>query len=298
MKKILLLCTTGFSILGYAQNDSAGKLAFSGFQIEIQGPVTFREHTFSKEQLMALNTGDPLINQSFDGYQNIYYYHQGTTVNFTGAFAARAYFSVKTKKIPYLDFYAGLSSGSANIGSLSFFRQITDTMDIFSNQLGQNIYKTRRITHYNYFGVNSRKTLFLLGLNAGTNKQRWVWLTAGVELAPGLLHHYNYHSHSFYSEDHFLVPEGTNTPIFSHMSIYSTGNTASQINKNIPAAGFYLQGSIPLSINIRLAKKIPILKNLHATFQAAPGFIFAKDNVYGTRSQGAIFTLAGIRYLR
>lgn len=277
--------------------DTLKSITFNGIQAELQGPVTFNQFVLSRQSILALNTGDPLIDQSFEGYKNSLYFSGNTQVNFNGAFAARCFFSVPSGKLPYLDVYAGLAYGSISLGNAGFYKESFDTSDVFSNGSGQNVFEINLNVVYNHFGVQAQKTNLIIGLNTGTKKHRWFWFTAGLELSPGLLFGYKYHSYSFYKQEKYLVSENNTDPLFYFPPRSASGGTTSEMRKSINKTGYYINGALPLTMNIRLSKKIKVLKQLHFSMQMAPGFIFANDQIGGKHSQFAFFTNVGFRYM-
>jgi len=294
MKTISLMFAAGVSLLANAQNDSCNKIKFNGVQVELNGPLTYGNPLVSKSTLQSLNTGDPFLTIPFEMYNESY--GHGQTQSFNGSVALRAYFSLPVKKLPYLDAYAGLMFGGVEIGRLGYYFQRTDTVDIYSNTLGQNIYKNRELNDNYFFGIQASRTNILVGVNTGTRKSRRIWLTAGFELAPGLLYNYRYYSSRYVSVYERLTPEGQNTnQPFPHViqNDYTRG-----MDTKLKGMGFYTYAGLPLSINIRLSKKVKILKNLHLNASASPGLIVQSEKFNGATAQFGIFTGLGLRYIR
>lgn len=279
-----------------SQNDSLKKIKFSGAQIELYGLTTFATNFLTKTDVYKVNNSDNLLNQSFAGYDSSSFFKHGRSSSYNGSFALRAYWDYNTSKIKHLNIYAGIGFGGMDIGSLRYYKNDLDTISVYTNSSNEKLYKIQSKYDEYYFGISASRVNILMGAVISSNKNKWFWFTAGAEISPGIIYNYRYHSSNYLNVNEYIASENTSFP---NPAMYSGSIFQGEIyhqSKKINKNGFLCYAALPLTANLRMAKKVPFLKHLNLSLGVAPGLLYTNDNINTSQTRFSIVSSFGVRY--
>jgi hypothetical protein len=298
MKKNVLIVVVSLLILQLsAQTDSLKIVSFSGVQLDYGIVGGLDESLVSQQEYQKFVKTNSLLNKDLSLYtsNNYGYFYQQT---FIGFISLRAFTDITTNKKIKKEVFVGLRYGQRGMSNLNYNTQRYDTIGVYidpvSNDVVTKVLNSR--SEYN-FGINSNKLIIPLGINITTNKQRYLWLTAGIEIAPALSFGYVFiGSNTETSSIMYLFPGqvlNNKNSILNNVDYQSTRKTEFNKLKGIGLSGYL---SVPLSVNLRLSKNINILKHLSASATIVPAFSYSKHKYTGTESYLTVNTNVGLRY--
>jgi hypothetical protein len=298
MKQLIILFVMPFMGMN-AQTDSAlkaRKLKFKAVQLEAHGTTLFLNSSISQSKLQQFVTNDPLLYLDFSSYNSAP--KDARSVVYNSNIGARAYFTLNSRSKLEKELYAGVVYGTGSYSQLMFHKGNYDTLGVYTNTAsGQYLYQVQETNDSYNFSINSNMVLMPVGLNITTPKTKRVWFGFGVEIAPGITFNYQYSSsHYKFSRKHLVEP---GTPVANYYTMDPFNVTqfeAKSSSKNLNGAGFAGYVGLPLNMNLRLSKRLPVLKNTSLGVSLAPSYYMEVNKYRGTRSGFALASTMNLRY--
>ena len=297
MKKIIpITLMIAFPFLFKGQRDSACKFRISGFQLDMS-LLGAASNGGTQEKLQKVVYGNELLNRDLSGYTTG---QGGRSANFDGHFSMRVFAELPTQmKHARLEVFAGFRFGSVTLSTTYYYKDNYDTTGVYINPANNAKITTANdyYSGYTYSFVSNQLSL-PFGLNISSNKKKRFWFTAGMELCPGINFSSQFEAYHNVSTTGLILNENSQLSNYSSYNRTSYTQGASEFSsKALKGVGFVGYATLPLSINIRLAKKINWLKHFNWTGSIAPG-VYVSENKFSGTNNGAILNLAtGIRYM-
>ncbi len=295
-----LICLLGISFMGMkAQTDSASKgckLKFKAVQLEAHGTTLFLNSSISQGKLQQFVTNDPLLYLDFSSYNPAH--KDARSVAYNSNIGARVYFSLNSRSKLEKELYAGVVYGAGSYSQLMFHKGNYDTLGVFTNTAsGQFLYQVQETNDSYNFSMNSNMVLMPMGLNITTPKAKRVWFGFGVEIAPGITFNYQYNSsHYKFSRKHLVEP-GTPVTNYYNMDPFNvTQFEGKSSSKYLSGVGFAGYVGIPLNMNLRLSKRLSVLKNTSLGVSLTPSCYMEVNKYNGSRSAFALASTMHLRY--
>jgi hypothetical protein len=297
MKKLLVLSFILVFTGVKAQHDSLKRppIVFSGVQLEFGTFSYFGNQYLERQHLQSFVPDDQLLNSNFDAYKSTP--SQGIILN-TRSYLGFKMFGTLTKKRKYqIDVMLGVTVGTGPGSYLNYSKQTYDTLSVFTNSTSQTVYEVREMRESYYFSVDCSEYTFPMALQLCSNKQKRLWVNAGICLAPGIRSNFVYSGSYGVFSGSYLVQANAPPSSYNYFNStsYQSFQPASSVRrlKQTGLAGYF---SVPVSVNLRASKKIMFLKHLNITVGGAPAFYFAKDKINGTSQSFAFSLHTGLRY--
>jgi hypothetical protein len=298
MKKYILTLT-GAALLFQmnAQKDSLKKLHFSGIQIDYGFVGSVINKNLSQQDYQKFVSSNSLLNKNFSPYT---YNNYGglSQLNYNSFISARAFASIKSSKKIQKEIFVGLRYGQELISYLNYYKQTYDTIGTYIDLLTNDVITKVKSNQSSYnFSINCNNLIIPLGINITTNKNRWFWFTAGVEIAPSITFGYVFtannseNSSTLYLESGAVIEDE-----LKMLSFFNTENSYREMTNKLKHVGVGGSAAIPLAINLRLGKKFSFLKHLNLSATVAPMLVYASNKYTSFGLHAVINTNVGLRY--
>lgn len=131
-------------------------------------------------------------------------------------------------------------------------------------------------------------------MQVSSKKDKFFWVSAGVEVAPAVSFAYRYHSYYFYKSSTYLTANGYRT--YGATASLSGKSTLRNSSQNLKGVGTDLYLSVPLALYIHPFKSIKHLKwvNLMASLNGI--YIVSKNKYTGVTGTPQINAALGLRH--
>ncbi len=295
MKKYVLLLLTLFILTGLkAQNDSLKKIRLSGFQLDI-GPNVY---TNFKQQYQGdyrqYIKNDENLNVDLTGYKTQWGYFYNS---FNGIPGFKLYGEINNRKRIRLEIFAGLRYSQEYSNGTHYTKSKYDTLGIYTNTSGQRIYQVlKNESSYNY-EITSQKLIVPLGINFTTNKQRFFWITTGLEIAPAVNFNYVFQStHSENYEEVFIHEGDSINSRYNYRQNLSGLGTWKNKRTKLDGTGFGFYAALPFTLYFHPFKRAAFLKHLNALASISPLFFYSHSKYSGDAHILTMSFTTGIRY--
>jgi len=195
--------------------------------------------------------------------------------------------------------FIGLKYGQEANTGIYFNKLSYDTIATYVNPNGGDTYnETAKSENYYNFGINSDKLILPLGINFCTNKEKYVWITTGIEFAPVV--NFNYRVISSYGNTNsiFFVKQGDgldDRDYFSNTHT-SSSNSGSVERSKLNGIGYGFSASLPFSIYLHPFKKAKFFKRLNAMACIRPTFVLSHGKYFGSATEFGVTVATGLRY--
>lgn len=298
MKKFFILIVfIAFTNIASSQKDSASRIKLHSISIEMHSNNYLTNYwRASKEDFLRFENTDAILlsspSGSTTGYGPSYQY------TYNGLFSGKLFFNLP--KLKNLQLYCGLNFGFQRILTLGHLVNHYDTVDIFtSSYSNKKVYTVINTQQSFFFDLSSKKIHISIGVQFITNSKKRLWLSAGLELNPGLTFDNTYRSGRSLSVYTLTLNEQSKYDNISSYSRDYSSNRLQNIEKayrKINGLGFIGSINLPVSINLRLSKNIQLLNKICFFAQLSPGgfLVYNRFNnkQFGLNINGAL----GIRY--
>jgi hypothetical protein len=294
MKRYFIIFGILFSLCLSAQTDTSKKTRLSGLQLTFGTMYSSGFNTMDLSDYQTFIKSDTLLYTDF----NYYTKGQNFGSNFLGTFSFRAFADVfgkgKTKK----EISVGVILGGELSSQLSYHKSRIEVTDVYFSLVNKDtLLRIKEYNSYYYFGLRRNKLFVPLSLSFTTNKQRWFWFTAGIEVAPGVSFGYEYNgSNSETQQEATVKPHMSESEYYRYYERDTYKYKSVYHNERLKGIGFAFYSSLPVSMNIRCAKRIPFLKHLNFTGNIAPVFVYSSDKYTGTTSGFGVSGSLGLRW--
>lgn len=289
----LILCLILTELV--AVRDSTKKITFRGAGVEY-GFFTNRYGALDQTKLSQQFPGDASLQVNYSGYDK-FPFASNINENIESNFAARAYFTLKSKSKVTQEFFIGARTKSSILGALTLQKKAPETKLTYTNpQTGDVITETRQVTNSVSYMMTGRQLFLPFGYQISTNQNKRFWFTVGAELAPGLLFNKRYYSNTNvtvlteYEKNGVAQTSGT-FPLRSYES-----SSISNYSSPVSGGDFCFYASAPLSMNLRLSKRIKVLKNINLSSSFAFGWLYQANQQTNLQSSGLFNMSLGVRY--
>jgi len=276
---------------GYSQNDSLKKFRFSGVLVDVGIMATTEYGTLNADDYKTVAPNDILLNNSFVAYNRNFYFGEPQGYPQFPAYGLKAFFDLKKKGKINKEVFLGIRYRNSILSALNFQKEIIDTVGYFTSQQTATQFYQIKNTYSNYsFAIVAKQLFIPFGFNITTHKVRLVWLTAGLEFAPGVTFNQQYRSLHWQDTQSAIVEIGSNQSYSNFDQKIIAKNVQPLTNP-----GFCAYAALPLSLNIRLSKNIKILKNCNLTASIMPGFSYTYSKYVNSTFGPMVSSNIGLR---
>lgn len=142
--------------------------------------------------------------------------------------------------------------------------------EIYQSSNGANIVEKQSIIQLEAsYGIYGNTYYLPMGININTKKSKIIWLSAGFEFSPGLTTNKVYESTITETKQTTFIENGI-VQQGSVGSIMYDQITLHHYSERITRPSFMLMMSLPFGINVRLGKRLPVIKRTSIFLQMAP----------------------------
>jgi hypothetical protein len=284
-----------------AQQDSSGRLRFSGLVVDMQLRAVDDWNSYADSQIFQKHVSDELLNSSFHDSvtgigQAVSMHPTYYSMPFTLGFRLTGDRPIKDQKT--IEVHAGLRFGGDRALTRSQLRMYNDTLSATFDQNTQaTVYEINRHKMSYFFVIESKKVLVPFGVSLFSNRNKLVFFSAGVEISPGLNFAYTYYGYydHYYSQ---ITRRSDESPPplsegpYSHHQLESASS-----RRPVRGIGFTGYAAFPVSINIRFSEKNTMFRKFALSLSLAPGFHF-RSNKFHANVGGRLLNInAGFRYV-
>jgi hypothetical protein len=259
---------------GGSQTDSLKALRISGVRASTFQLIASGHRNLSVPQHQAFLKDDPFLYEDLNSFSLV---SNKSYLNMNGI-ALRIFASLKKSGRCGKEISIGILIGEYLHSGLAYY-----CTEYFVIYLPES-YKLIEQRRYYYFNIYGRNFYLPVGLYLHTDKSRYLWCTAGLEMAPGYSE-YTYYSEKGKVESRGAIGFNTDPSDYHKYVDRSKAVTARDgvYRSRIPQKGFAAYLSVPFSANLRFSKKIIILRNVHFHAATAPIIYFSTHKSAGTR---------------
>lgn len=284
LKTLCLIC---FASASFAQSQPLISDVFvSGGFIGISNPALLRN------DLDKLCPSSTILNTNRDKYShssNYYGYSSSSSGLFSGQIGVNL-FKTKTQRSVTPLLRIGVSAGEVNLINdyLSYADRFPyDTLT--SSRTGEQIITDSVAGSRINVAQQGQQICLNVALLFQTDPERRLSFFAGVEAGFGL----SFNNRTYVSEYTFNSTHSSNEYYYAS-SYYGSNNYKSETHLN--ENGWLVQTGIPIGINLRLAKKTPLLNQFHLFTEIKPGLGFYHVPELKTYAAFNTQTLMGVRF--
>lgn len=273
-----------------AQKDSTSRWRFSGFQISSNITLSGYQ-SLSLQQYKSFIKNDPNLNDDLTGF------HESSFdgLNFFGGFALR-FFVELPRAERNTEYSIGVVTGGAPVSSLACSRQQTEVIEIYVGQQNkESLFAVNEIIDSYHFSISNSVVYIPIGIHKTTDKKRYLWGSAGLEIAPGFAKYNYYSSKSRYVRKAIIDPTIAEPGNKLYYWFGDNSYQASDYSENLSTIGFSGYFSLPLSANLHFAKSKKILRSINLYAQIAPILLYAKSQYNASNLSGGVNGQLGIR---
>ncbi len=290
MKIIVVFCVALATLHTSAQSDSLKKIRFSAVQLRFN-MVGSRYQVSTRENYQSFIKNNEILNQDVTGFKH----DQSARVhNYSSYIALAAMADIRTqKKFPGIELTFGLNFGQSIVSSAYYSKTDYDTTGSYYNSTKNEVLYTVNENNNNYiYEVRSQQLFLPIGLNLVSNKKKWVWFSAGLELSPGISFANVFSAKKgLYTSELILYSNSRLNDIRTYTNTNHSSGAWVTSETKVGGLGFAGYATFPLSVNLRLAKRIRFLKHVSLSASLAPGFYYGK-NKFSMSSSGTIMNSA------
>ena len=298
MKKRLVICFfLALTTSVFSQKDSVSKFKLQSISIEMHSnnyPTHYWKAT--KNDFLRFAGNDAILISSPSGSTTGY--GQAYPSFFSALLSGKLFFNLPKQK--KLQLYGGVNFGIQQVLSLGHIVNDYDTVDVYtSSNSNQKIYKVINFQHSFSFSLSSKKIQLPVGVQFVTDTKKRFWLSAGIELCPGLTFDNLYRSNRSLSMYTLTLNEQSQYDVItSYTRDFMNSGLISFVNndKKIGGVGFFGTANLPITVNLRASKKIRLLNKICLFAQITPGGFFAYNRFTNNQSGFQINTGLGLRY--
>ncbi len=294
MKSLAFLVVLA-TLQGSAQSDSLKKLRFSAFQLKLNMLGTTYRQT-SQEQFQTFVKDNEILNRDISGYETQKY---SRVSNYSSFISLNGVMMLNTQmKFPKIELVFGLSYGESVLSSSSYSKVRYDTTSIYYNANNDILVTVDEISSNYYYHLNTKQLLMPVGINFTTRQERRIWLSAGIEISPGVSFSSVFSAtHDTYTSELIL----NKASVLSDRQSYTWGSfhrdgRGENATTTLKGIGFTSYVNLPLSANIRLSKRIIFLKHLSLSVAICPGIYYNSNRFLGTNTSLIMNSSFGLRY--
>lgn len=297
MKKLQLLVFILACVLGskaQTKTDSSKNIRLSAVIIEMHGILTSNTANNNQADFQKYVQNNELLNKDLSTFsQNV----GSTSTDFSGMFSGRIFFEFQKVKRFNLETFIGVRFGSDVLATATYFKSESNTVAKYVNPANNDslIEVATFNTSYHY-QINSQRLFIPLGINISSNKTKRLWFSVGVELSPGITFNNNFGAFYMLTKTTSIYDPSTSKPVNNYSSgSYETLDSKSSQTR-LKGIGFESYMALPLSMNLRLSKKIKFLKHLNLNSALAPGVLVVKNKFAGAKTNFITNASLGLRY--
>lgn len=300
MKKLqlpVLILASSLGLSAQTKSDSLKKIRFSGIVLETHGSITHgRSANSDKAEFQEFVKNNVLLDKDLTGYTSGH--GQYNVTDYNGGVSLRAFIELGQGKRFRREGFIGVRINSSNLLSSFYTKNSYDTIGTYINTLtGSKIYSVNGyFSRYNY-QISSGQFLLPIGINFTTNKTNRLWFAGGLEVCPGITHSNIFSASYSLNKTELLMNENSSYSKYGSYSVGQSVNLESQYtHTDLKGIGFVGYMSLPFNANLRLSKKIKVLKQMNLSTSFAPSVYYASNKFVGSKSGFGINTSLGIRY--
>jgi|LakMenE18May11ns_1017448.scaffolds.fasta_scaffold9959682_20 hypothetical protein len=252
----------------------------------ISGSFGFMSAKYSgltTNQLKPIFTGDLSLDQNYTNDYTYAPYFIATNGLSSFQLELKTFYEINTMKKVNLEGFIGFRFANTILaGGYYSQKNPLKTNEIYQSSNSANILEKQSITRLDAsYGIYGN-TLFLpMGINLNTKKSRIVWLNAGLEFSPGLTINKVYESTITESKQTTYIENGAVQQGFGKNISYDQ-ITLHHYSERITKPSMMLMMSMPFGVNIRLGKKMPVLKHTNILFLIAPNWTYRNTSYLGS----------------
>lgn len=291
---ILLLC------IGYsqAQKDSSTKCKARIFSIhaELGVPPWLNMQKASQSDYQRLVPNNEMLNADYNGFKSSPGY-AFMNPGFQGMPVIKVYADLGGKKYKK-EIYFGLGFSKEYVSGISFNRELQDTIGIFTDPVNnKTLYNVISINDYYNFNVVANRWIIPLGLNVTSNRDKFFWISMGLQLAPSLSTNYKFVSSYTQNTMEYLLEPGEELKYGNGFQKSNhIGYNGKQTSTSLSGLGFGLYVSAPVSVYLHPFKRVKVLKHLNPMISASPYFGLAKHKYSNVLTGFGAMMSVGLRY--
>jgi hypothetical protein len=295
MKAKLAFCWAIIVLNLSSQSDSLKMIRFSGLQLKFN-MVGSRYDESTRENYQSFIKNNEILKQDVTGYEHS---PNSGTHNYSSYLALNAVADIRTgKKFPALELTFGLNFGQSVLSSAYYSKTDYDTTGSYYNNIKNEVLYTVSENNSNYiYEVRSQQLFLPIGLNLTTNKKRWLWASAGVELSPGISFANVFSARKGLNTNELILYSNSRyTDITSYTRTHQSRGMWESRETKFGGVGFAGFVTLPLSVNLRLGKKNSFLKHMSLSASLSPGFYYSRNKFSGTNTGIIMNSALGVRY--
>lgn len=293
---IFVTCIT-FGNNVYSQTDTLQKNRFCGIMAEFGFMSNTKSVALQIEDYKKAAPGDALLNQSFSGYEKNYYFVEPQGHQQLPFFGLKAVFDFQRNRKLNSEISIGLRYRNNIVSSLSYQRENTDTLGLFSSlQSSAQFYQITTKRQAYSFAITASQIFLPVGFNFATNRNRIVWFTFGVEVAPGIIFNQRYRSMYYVNTETFFAEPRSMPADKTYFNMNNDQKILSKTIISLEQPGFSIYAAIPITINFRVAKKPKVLKHINLTASFMPGINYDISKYSGALISPFLSANLGVRY--
>lgn len=300
MNKLQLQVLIFASTLGLnaqTKSDSLKRCRFSGVILETHGSITHgKPGSANRAEFQKFVKNDVLLDKDLTGYLSGY--GPFSVTDFNGGVSVRVFVELGQGKRFRREGFVGVRIGNSNLLSAVYSKVNYDTTGTYINTVsGSKIFSVDEYINRYSYQISSGQLLIPFGINLTTNKNNRLWFAAGIELCPGITHSNIFSASYTRDKIELLMNENSSYTKYDSYSIGQQKNIEKQFtHTDLKGIGFAGYASLPINVNLRLSKKIKILKQMNLGASVAPSVYYSSNQFAGSKSGFGLNTSLGIRY--
>ncbi len=283
----------------HTQTDTThSKKKFNVFSVkaEFGVPPWLSPSYASQESYRKLTPGNELLSADYSSYKNSQAaWLMNNNINLMPGI--KLYMDLGGKKHKR-ELYIGLTYSRELISGLYLYRESQDTIGTYVNLSTNKVLYDVLTTSDSYqFGIQANRWMIPIGFNFTTSREKFFWVSAGLELAPAISTNYRLVTwHSMSQNERLLEPGAQNNYNSGYTNYADAKYSQSSRSTAIKGTGFGLYVSTPLCVYIHPFKRVRFLKHFNPTASVTPYFGFAKHKYNSVNSGFGLMGSLGIRY--
>jgi hypothetical protein len=292
---ILVILNVCFAVSYIAQKDSSNKLHFSGFQLEIGTNFYPEFNRQYQEDYQKFVKNDPNLQVNLSDYknQNAAFYR-----SFTGLLGLKFFAEIQDGKKLRKEIYVGIKYGQEFNTGAYYSKSTYDTVGIFIEpNTNRKLTKLRKYKSVYNYGIHSQKLIVPLGFNFSTNKEKFFWITYGIEIAPAINFGYQFTSNHQNFNEEIILEEGDTLNSgynYGRSRFLGEGKFDRRATK-LKGLGYGCSAALPIALYFHPLKKINFVKHINLFASLTPAFLFTHTKYSGSAYAFNYMLATGIR---
>lgn len=242
---------------------------------------------------------DPLLNSVDNSKDAVYKGIRYIPEHISPIYSLRSVFKLPIGKKGHHEAAMGIRYRRISAGGSAYEKTGYDTLNRYvSNQTPPvALLEIERTVESYQFNLSARQIGISLGWNYVTNQNKTIWASFGLEATPGVSFDQTYERIYYVTLSKGYIEEGKNLESSDYrQNVRFIPGSLSRYTNKLKQTNFYVQFGVPVSVNVRLGKKVEIWDKIDIGVSLYPGIYFADALRQNLVSNSSINAGVAVRY--